>query len=148
MRDDRRLETVDQPVPEGFVPPTPTSLLLGAPTVPRRATFDDLRVGQLVAVHDPDPCEDMEVYGGILTFVGTREANGVDFAVSRLNDAAVVWVLRDAPTSPVTVRREDYDALVALVNSSGFTAGSSWVKVHRAVRALIDNTNTGSDHAE
>lgn len=113
--------------------------------VPRRAAFDDLRVGQWVVI----------VYDNDSAYVGrVAECRSTSVDVGRLgrdgftifpnfadDDHGEVTILRDAPAAPVTVRREDYDRLaVALTDKYGFAASLT-----EAASALIDNADLGDD---
>ena len=114
-----------------------------AATVPRRASFDDLRVGMWVGVLAPND----GLWGGCIS-ARSDASNGwrvVDVDGNRTGylDKAIcefceVTILRDVPSPPVTVRREDYETLrEALTISDRFT----W----QAARALIDNADLGAD---
>jgi hypothetical protein len=95
-------------------------------STPRVARFEDLRVGQWVAWCDGDISQDAD----------DRTALGVVTLDACERD--LVTILRDAPAPPVTVRRDDYDALAAAVHDTGPWAGRTF----DAARALIDNADT------
>jgi hypothetical protein len=113
-------------------------------STPRVARFEDLRVGQWVAWCDGD-----QQFGGYVKAVHehAREADISQDADDRTALGVVtldacerdlVTILRDAPAPPVTVRRDDYDALAAAVHDTGPWAGRTF----DAARALIDNADT------
>jgi hypothetical protein len=64
-----------------------------------------------------------------------RSSDGVPLGI---HPAWPVVILRDAPAPPVTVRREDYDALVAALNHKG----GMFATVSEAAAALIDHADT------
>lgn len=117
---------------------------MSAAPVPRTATFDDLRVGQWVAWCDPGAKQPQSgvveaVFDEGFRFKGQGIAN--DWTIHGNDvEAGTVTILRDAPAPPVTVRREDYDALVASLDRA-LVADTA---LGRAARALIDNADTGS----
>lgn len=112
------------------------------PAVPRPAVFDDLRIGMWVAWIILD-----RVYGGRVTHKSDAEvrvASGHRLFLEQITlDTEALVILRDAPAPPVQVRREDYDALVAIVHASGV----EWPpdSLHYRARVLIDNADLGSD---
>jgi hypothetical protein len=106
-------------------------------STPRVARFEDLRVGQVA---------------GYLTHkIAGQAGYVVAGTVFKANDNLVqieehlvhpgdgengtFFVLRDAPAPPVTVRREDYDALV-------LSADRGMIQLRDAARALIDHADT------
>lgn len=109
--------------------------------VPRTASFDDLRVGMVLA-YDCNPW-----LVGTIDKVGRFQATGMSFdgtgfAIGMDGKHGAVVLLRDAPAPPVTVRREDYDALVA-ANPHPITVNDQR-ELGDAIRALIDHAEVGS----
>lgn len=110
-------------------------------SVPRRAVFDDLRVGMWVAVIAQSGgawCDRLEQRGA-----GTDIWLSEDgWAFHRLQcERGEVTILRDVPAAPVTVRRDDYHALVAALVQSGGCACQTCC----AADVLTDNADTGDD---
>lgn len=103
-------------------------------TVPRKAAFDDLQVGQWVAWIRSD--EDADI----------GRIDSKDQKAAALSSGPHIWpvdcdkgrvyILEDAPAPPVTVRREDYDALVQTVQDNGRG-------ITTAALALIANADLG-----
>lgn len=109
--------------------------------VPRRATFDDLRVGQWVALQDEHHARAGRIterypHGDSYVVIPFPKSDGATgFHVSRRAcERSEVTILRDAPATPVKVRREDYDALTRMVRDYRPTH-----PLARRVLALIDN---------
>ena len=119
--------------------------------VPRRASFDDLREGQKVAWLATDP---EELHAGRVGRVAAStlvfyDSHGGQWHTPRSAvERGEVVILEDAPASPVTVRREDYDALVDWLTNPHDGAHQNPVldvdRIHNAVRALIDNADLGA----
>ena len=111
--------------------------------VPRLAAFDDLRVGQWVAWCGlgAGAVEAGKVADLVDGLWKVRDAHGSYFTITeRECKAGEVTILRDAPAPPVTVRRGDYDALVAAVGSMGTKYQyDARHDVLLKARALIDN---------
>jgi hypothetical protein len=90
--------------------------------VPRVAAFDDLRVGQLIARTGTAIKGTGYAYAGRIIDVRTdihpptvycMTDDDAEFTcIGRNCEAGEVVILRDVPEPPVTVRREDFDALV------------------------------------
>lgn len=124
--------------------------------VPRVARFEDLRVGQWVCLQDEHHARAGKITeryphspadnGSYVAIPFPQSDGATGFHVSRKAcERGEVVILREAPAPPVTVRREDYDALVAAKNAD-FGGGSwapSWGNLLGAARALIDNADTG-----
>jgi hypothetical protein len=106
--------------------------------VPRVARFEDLRVGQAVSYVSGGMVragEVSEVSSGQATI---QEFRGHEFFLTReAHRPNTVTILRDVSAPPVTVRRDDYDALVA-----GYNAGCS--QLLAAAQVLIDHADTGT----
>lgn len=120
------------------------------PTVPRRASFDDLRVGQWVALQDEHharagriteryPHGDSYV---VIPFLKSDGATG--FHVSRRAcERSEVTILRDAPAPPVKVRREDLKALQEAWDGTPLRQNNP--PLEAAIHALIDNAEAHDD---
>lgn len=116
-------------------------------TVPRRAVFDDLRVGQWVAwidesdhawagrIVEPKPSK-FRIDGGAGVDVWVYDFDCHDERVT---------ILRDPPAQPVTVRRADYDALVETCHeANGMNVTPYLERLLNVAGALIDNADTGT----
>ena len=111
--------------------PEPVAL---RPAVPRRAMFDDLRVGQEVVWTAGGK---FDGGGTVVGFLDGR-VQVIHEAGSESVHRGAAWViLREPPAAPVTVRREDYDALKAALPTDRGAA------IIAAANTLIDNADTG-----
>ena len=112
--------------------------------VPRRASFDDLRVGQWVAwVEYPGGGDARLALIESIDRTAVARARTEDGVLLDIAEGWALVIMVDAPVSPVTVRREDYDALgTALERTSDL--GTPVDPLATAARALIDNAE-GAD---
>lgn len=117
-------------------------------STPRVASFDELRVGQWVAltrltqgwVGRVEVVPDSK-FG---TEVVAKDSAGSTFHFSHVScDAGEVIILREVPEPPVKVRREDYDWLMnsalSLARVSPASRVAKWDDLRNAAHALIDN---------
>lgn len=115
--------------------------------VPRVAWFEDLRVGQWVAVAGPDA---RGPWAGVVEKVmqdGFRyvDPHNGEWTLHRsdVNNGGVI-ILRDAPAPPVTVRRDLWDNFAGLVAGIRMDTLTHYQRqVIDAACVLIDNADVG-----